>query len=233
VADGPTPTSPDGSSEREVFDLAPEVGTPPLRGGSIPHSPKSERTPAPEGRGTTSDVELIDTHTDDADEDAKENPPLTEPLVSEKLVSWQRWAWVGAGLAVVGAWLGYHYEPRFSILRGLLVLYYAPVLTLLGVGAGFAMATLEGRRVGNRHAWRELAARLLTCVAAGLALAAVDFPLVGRAGGAVLGAGVYFGLLMLLLGWPAARAARLASAHFVLAVLIYIPVAVARWMAEK
>ncbi|HEX2837828.1 MAG TPA: hypothetical protein VHN77_06840 [Phycisphaerales bacterium] len=215
------PQIPGSEPNGEVFDLAPEVQTPRTKAPPLPAAPPP------------SEVEVVDTHEDDIDDEHRENPPVGEPLISDKLVSWQRWGGVGVGLTLVGAYFGYHFEPRFSILRGLMVLYYAPLLTLLGVGAGFAMATLEGRRVGGKNAWRELATRLLTCVAAGLAVAAIDFPLVGRAGGAVLGAGIYFGLLMVLLGWPAARAARLASAHFVLAVLIYIPVAVARWMAEK
>lgn len=205
----------------DVYDIVPEV--------EVVRSKAPPLPPAP----ATSEVEVVEVDDDEVDKHEKENPPTSEPLVSDTLVSWKRWAWVGVGLTLVGAYLGYHFEPRYSILRGLLVLYYAPVLTLLGVGAGFGMASLEGRRVGSKHAWRELAARLLTCVATGLTLAAIDFPLIGRAGGSVLGAAAYFGLLMALLGWPAVRAARLASAHFMLAVLIYIPVAVARWMADK
>ncbi|MFO0832635.1 MAG: hypothetical protein U0637_12440 [Phycisphaerales bacterium] len=217
----PTAPKPKDAPQREVFELAPEVQTPRTQAPPVPAAPPP------------SQVEVVDTHQDDADDEQREMPPLHEPLVSDKLVSWRRWGAVGAGLTLAGAYLAFRNEPRFSLLHALMVLYYAPLLTLLGVGAGFGMATLEGRRVGGKDGWRELAARLLTCVAAGLALAAIDFPLVGRAGGSVLGACAYFGLLMALMGWPAARAARLASVHFVLAVLIYIPVAVARWMAEK
>ena len=221
VSDEQPKPPPRERSGHDVYDIEPEVEVVKSKAPPLPSAP------------AVNEVEVVQVDEDEVDDHERENPPTGEPLISEKLVSWKRWAWVGTGLTVVGAYLGYHFEPKFSILRGLLVLYYAPVLTLLGVGAGFAMATLEGRRVGSRHAWRELAARLLACVAAGLAIASIDFPLIGRAGGSVLGAAAYFGLLMALLGWPAVRVARLASAHFMLAVLIYIPVAVARWMAEK
>lgn len=198
----------------EVFDLAPEVAV-----------PKTKAPPKP----ALSNVVEVDTDVED-DGDEVPEPPQGEPLVPVTLVSWKRWGGAGVALTLLATALAFRDEPLHKFLQAFLVLYYAPLGTVLGVGAGFAMATLEQRRLGN---WRELAARMLASVAAGLVFLSMNLPIPGKVEETLLAAGAYFGMMMVLMGWPAQRTARLASMHFILMVLIAIPVVIARWETTK
>ncbi len=209
----PSEPNPAGAGD-EIFDLAPEV-----------EAPKTKAPPRP----SASKVVAVDTDVED-DENEVPEPPQGEPLVPVTLVSWKRWGGVGVVLTLLAVALAFRNEPLHKFLEAFLVLYYAPLGTVLGVGAGFVMAMLEQRRLGN---WRELAARIFASVAAGLVFLSMKLPIPGKVEETALAAGAYFGTMMLLMGWPAQRTARLASMHFVLMVLIAIPVVIARWQATK
>jgi hypothetical protein len=197
--------------------------------------------------GVESAIEHVDVEIDhDADEE-EPAPAITslkdltnlaspartarEPLVSPKLVSWRRWAYVGAGLTVFAGYVAFRGAEKNAWAHGLSALYQTVLNAALAIGAGFAISLLEFRPLGS---WKELGARALVALATFQIILHTPMPIPGKIEETMLATGAYFGLLMLLMQWPVQRTLRVASAHLVLVVLMMIALALHyfMWRAE-
>jgi hypothetical protein len=155
------------------------------------------------------------------------------PLVPPDLTQWRVVAGVGGALTLAAMIVAFVRAEHAALVEALVAGYSVVLHAGLALAALYFQARLEQRPMGN---WREALARFFCALGAFALLLRIGW--IGGATestrwwslaiGALIGGAAFFGLVMLLLRWPARRVAMVAGIQL----LIVVALTVHHWLRD-
>jgi hypothetical protein len=219
----------------EPIDLAPEDPTP-KRVAKAAQAGSPAPLTAEQARGLLAEAEArerAEAEKAEREEGSLDGQPLDAPLVPADLAQWRVVAGMGAALTLAAMIVAYARSAYAPFVEFLVAGYSVVLHACLALGALYFQARLEQRPMGN---WREALARFFCAIAAFALLLRIGW--VGGstdsarwwslAIGAVVGGAAFFGLVMLLLRWPARRVAMVAGIQL----LIVVALTLHHWLRD-
>lgn len=167
------------------------------------------------------------------DDDSDEPATPTVPLVNGEGASAKTLAMIGGGIVACAFLAALLTADKNGLARGIGAAYLVVFHTLTGVGAIALAAHLLGRAIGPiDHA----AARMFVAVGTFVLIVTIRLPFLGVFDRLVLvpaAAGAYFLCLLLVLRFPRHEAGVVAVMHAVMAILMWVLIALHTWAVSE